>query len=483
MSNYFLSLTILVTLAAAVFLLPHPVSAAQENLAELCRPIEEMDEISLARLCPGLSDKECQGVLEKCGRYYEEKIENYENEISTTQAKKKTLQNEITVLESKIKKINSQIYQSNLLIKDLNLQITETRSSIEETALKIGDLKKKLGSILQLRYEQDKINTIEIFLAQESLSDFFNDLMALESLNIKTQDLLADIGGLKVYLEEQEGEMEGEREELEKTITLKNLQKEESKNTQGQKTNLLQKTKGEEKLYQEYLEESKKKAQEIRKKIFELAQIPESQAPTLEEAYGLALQVEKVTGVRPAFLLALLKIESDIGSNVGQCNCGSNPYCRHPEISWKEVMSEKQWDAFLEVTRGLGLDPNTTPVSCSVNGGKVQWGGAMGPAQFMPNTWLNPKSNYKGRVEGVTGDKPANPWRVRDAFLAAGFYLADWGAASQTSKKEMAAATAYLCGTSLMTSTCRIAGGQSYVYAIMRYASQFQEYIDQGVFN
>ena len=307
--------------------------------------------------------------------------------------------------------------------------------------------------------------------------------MALESLNLKTQGLLKDIKNLKAYLERQKEKMENEREELEKTILLKQLQKEESQKTQQTKRELLQKTKGQEKLYQKYLEESQKKAQEIRKKIFELAQIPESQALTLEQAYALSVQVEKLTGVRPAFLLGLLKIESDIGKNVGQCNCGSTALCRHPEISWKEAMSRKQWKSFLKITKELGLNPDTTPVSCAVNGGKVQWGGAMGPAQFMPNTWLNPKSNYKTRVEEITGNVPANPWRVRDAFLAAGLYLADWGANSQKSKDEIRAATAYLCGTSRMTRTCRIAGGRSYVYRVMKTASQFQDYIDQGIFN
>jgi membrane-bound lytic murein transglycosylase B len=138
-------------------------------------------------------------------------------------------------------------------------------------------------------------------------------------------------------------------------------------------------------------------------------------------------------------------------------------------------MPRSSWSAFEQITQALGLDPNTTPISCSVSGNAVQAGGAMGPAQFMPSTWLN--LNYKTRVETITGVVPANPWRIKDAFLAAGLYLKDWGADSQVLKKEIGAVTAYLCGTSSMTNACIRAGGKG------NKAVQWQTWIDQGVFN
>jgi membrane-bound lytic murein transglycosylase B len=212
-----------------------------------------------------------------------------------------------------------------------------------------------------------------------------------------------------------------------------------------------------------------------------LAQVSGSEAITLEQAYAIALEVERVTGVRPAFLLGLLKQESAIGKNVGQCNCGGASVCRNPNLHFPDINPSKaQFAAFQEITTGLGMDVNKAPVSCYIDGGKVQYGGAMGPAQFMPSTWLD--SGYKARVEEILKVKPASPWRVKDAFLAAGLYLSDNGASSQHQSDEIGAATAYLCGTRKMTNSCIRSGGKSYVYAIMQFASQFQEYIDQGVF-
>jgi membrane-bound lytic murein transglycosylase B len=65
----------------------------------------------------------------------------------------------------------------------------------------------------------------------------------------------------------------------------------------------------------------------------------------------------------------------------------------------------------------------------------------MGPAQFIPSTWMN----YRDRVRQITGS--ADPWKIKDAFVAAALYLADYGAARRTPDAEWAAAMMYFSGT------------------------------------
>ena len=66
----------------------------------------------------------------------------------------------------------------------------------------------------------------------------------------------------------------------------------------------------------------------------------------------------------------------------------------------------------------------------------------MGPADFIPSTWLL----YKNQIERITG-KPADPWDISDAFLAAGLYLSDSGATSKTRDGEWKAAMIYFSGS------------------------------------
>ena len=103
----------------------------------------------------------------------------------------------------------------------------------------------------------------------------------------------------------------------------------------------------------------------------------------------------------------------------------------------------------------------------------------MGPAQFMPGTWLG--LGYKDRIEKITGEL-ASPWIVRDAFLASGLYLQDWGADSQNLQKEIGAVTAYLCGTSYMTARCQQAGGYWYRNLVIEKATQWEKWAEEGVF-
>ncbi len=431
--------------------------------------------------CNKLSRENCRAVLEKCENYFQSKAEDYKTEISKIKQKEKTLEGELKILTQKIESLGYQIYKNNLIVKDLNFQIEDTQKSIDKTTLEINRIKQRLNNLLQLRYEQERKSFMEVFWTESSLSNFFNDLVASETINQEVQELFKNVKDLKSSLETQKDLMVKEKKELEETQILVNLQKKEEEETRNYKKELLKKTRGEEVLYQKYLTESKNKAQQIRKKIFELAQVAEGESLTLESAYRLAKEISQLTGIRPAFLLGLLKIESDIGKNVGQCNCGGKPFCRYPKVSWQRVMTQNHWSYFKEIVQELGLDIDTTPVSCAVNGGKIQWGGAMGPAQMMPTTWL--KAGYKKRVEDILGVQPSNPWRIKDAFLAAALYLSDFGATSQKEVNEISAARAYLCGTTKLTWTCEIAGGRSYVYQIMEQASKFQKYIDQGVFD
>lgn len=166
------------------------------------------------------------------------------------------------------------------------------------------------------------------------------------------------------------------------------------------------------------------------------------QAPTFGEAYDLAKYVEEATGIRPAFLLAVLTQESNIGKNVGQCfltntTTGEGKKIQTGEKAARTMKPGQNISAFLQITQELGRDPLNTPVSCPMSFG---WGGAMGPAQFIPSTWML----YKDAVKAITGT--ADPWSIRDSFVASALYLKSKGAGSQNYKDEWGAAIAYFAG-------------------------------------
>jgi membrane-bound lytic murein transglycosylase B len=91
------------------------------------------------------------------------------------------------------------------------------------------------------------------------------------------------------------------------------------------------------------------------------------------------------------------------------------------------------------------MDADITPVSCPMRdskGNQVGWGGAMGPAQFIPSTWMG----YKDKIAALTGKNPANPWDIRDAFAAAAIKLTA-GGADGTYQGNWNAAMRYFSGS------------------------------------
>lgn len=434
-----------------------------EELESVC----QLDRIEAE--CLNLEPIECRKLLEKCERYYSEQSDKIGQDLKQTGAEKKTLENKVSSLNKRIKNLNYQIYQSNLIIKDLGFQIKDTSNSIEITSSKIEDSRKRLGNVLQTIYEEDKKSLVEILLAENSLSGFFDNLVGLEIINSKSKDLLQDVRVLKSNLENQVVSLDEEKGDLENIVEIQTVQKQKNASAKQEQEYYLSIT---EKEYQKYLQEKQvvdQKASEIRARIFELIGI--SKAPTFGEAYEIAKYVESITGVRPAFLLAVLTQESNIGKNVGQCylknpDTGAGETIKSSRTLLKVMKPTRDVQPFLTITKELGRDPFTTPVSCPMSYG---WGGAMGPAQFIPKTWMI----YRDRLKSITG-KPGDPWNIGDAFLAAGLYLSDYQAAKQTYNAEFNAALSYFAGPSWYKSKYKAVYERDYGYPIMAITKRYE---------
>ena len=370
----------------------------------------------------------------------EKLIDEYERELANTQAEKQTLANKIKQLRSEQTKIQLQIRSTNLRVEELSGQITDTEDSIKIAADKIEELKDHTSELLRSLYENDQVSTVELFLTSESLPDAFGKVTALETLSEEVSKRASQMKDAKTDLEEHQNQLETQQDEAENLLHLQTLQEAEFRSKVAEQNEVLATTKGAEAQYQAMLNESRQKASQIRMRLYDLAGGATTQV-TFGQAVEIAKTVSDQTGVRAAFLLAILTQESNLGKNVGTCNRVGDP----PEKSWRNIMHPtRDLPKFEAIVKELGLDPDTTPVSCPMmqKGKRVGWGGAMGPAQFIPSTWVG----YKDKVAAITG-RPANPWDIRDAFLAAGLLLKNGGATKDGRQGEWNAAMRYFSGS------------------------------------
>ena len=444
--------------------LPAVALAQAGDLAATCQQITESNTG-----CPGISSADCKVLLQKCSDYYDQQSEQISQDITKTSQQKNTLSNQISTLKKKIQNLEYQISQSTVKVKGLNVQITDTQSSINETSSQIQGSQNQIATILRSIYEEDKKPSVEILL-EGDLSDFFSNLVYLESLNSKVSDLLDSTKNLQAYLQGQKVKMDGEVDSLQKTIALQSLQKKENEQNKQQQQQYLNLTEAQ---YQEQLQskqEIEQKSAKIKALLFQMVGV--SKAPTFGEALEVAKTAAGLVGVRPAFLLAVISQESAIGRNVGQCvlvdsSTGTGKRISTGATVIRIMKPTRDVQPFLQITSALGRDPYDTPVSCwipaYVGGVPTGWGGAMGPAQFIPSTW----NLFTDRLKTLLGTTP-DPWGIKDSFTASALYLSDLGASAQTTTKESSAASRYYGGSS------------AYARSVMTRANCIQTFIDSG---
>jgi len=311
------------------------------------------------------------------------------------------------------------------------VDIEETESQIGVTEDTIARNKYRLADILRTIYESDDKGVVAIFLEYGTISDFASDINNLLAVQDGLRATVERIAADRERLIDQKQLLAVKRSDALALKAYQDSQKASIQATQKEKSTLLTITKGEESRYQQIVQEKKKSAAEIRSRIFQLLGGGEL---TFEQAYNLAKLAESATGVRAAFTLAILDRESALGQNVGKC-------------SYKTAMSPtRDIPTFLKIVEELNIDPDSVTVSCANSDGA--YGGAMGPAQFIPSTW----AIYKDRIASVTGNNPPSPWRNSDAFVATALYIKDSVTSCKTiySKQndyERCAAAKYYAGS------------------------------------
>ena len=384
-------------------------------------------------------------------RELEGQIDQYSQQIQAKEREAQSFANQIVIFDLQIKQTQAEIDATNLTISRLNSEIKQKENNIAAKEKEIREQNDVLAQYLRQIARNDSRSLLEFLLKNQRFSDFFSDLNHLSNVQSQIQDTLVTIKGLKEKLTQEKDDLETDRAEQQQLKNIQSRQKTGLQNSKKQKQTLLDQTKGQEKAYQQLLTKAQSDLDKIRNQPYDLAM---GFKMTFEEALQNAMPAAQLTGVRAAFLMAILKIESDWGGNVGTGN-------------WRTDMHSRDFSAFQAITSALGLDPDSTPVSKKPSYG---WGGAMGPAQFIPTTWIL----YADAVANLTGRRPASPWNIEDAFIASGLLLADSGANKQTYAAESKAAKIYIAGSRWNTSlTARI-----YASNVMAEVARIQKDID-----
>lgn len=396
--------------------------------------------------------EERRAQLEKELAAVEAQIAEQQDILNARARESVTLERDIAILNATIEKARLSIKARSLEIERLGRESGAKQAVIVKLGAKIERQKESIGELIRKTNRADSFSLPEIVFGDKNLSDFFQDVEEYQTIKAALRDSYTELASDKRETETERETLDIKRTEEVALRKLQELEKRKIETQEAEKKRILKISKGIEAEYQKIIKIKQLSAAQIRAELFTLRG---SAAIPFGRALEYATLAGKKTGVRPAFLLGVIAEESNLGENVGTGN-------------WRvDMKAPRDTEPFLDITRRLGVNPDNMPVS------KKPWygyGGAMGPAQFIPSTWVL----YEERIARATGHNPPNPWDPSDAFMASALLLADNGADNGTYAAERLAALRYLAGWANANKKAYAFYGDD----VMELAEKYQRQID-----
>lgn len=353
-----------------------------------------------------------------------------------------TLQGDVNFLTSQINALKAKIKARELAIAQIKVSINEKASRIVSLSDRIAKQQESIAQLIRNTNDFDNKNLVYLILSDESLSGFYTDFESYASIKQAVKDSVDEIKGVRKETEEEKAQLEQKRNaETDARVELETAQKKVAV-SETEKKKLLSISKGQEAVYRQLAAEKAEVAAKIRAALFPLR---DSQAIPFGDALTYAEGASKKTGVRPAFVLAILQQESNLGANVGSCvitnlATGETKGVNSGTVFANGIHPTRDLPLLQTIVKQLGRDPLATRVSCPQS---VGYGGAMGPSQFIPSTW-NIYATKIANALGISG--MPNPWDPRHAIMASSIYLGELGASAGGYTAERTAALKYYAG-------------------------------------
>ncbi|MEK7598399.1 MAG: lytic murein transglycosylase [Patescibacteria group bacterium] len=330
-----------------------------------------------------------------------------QDKIGDLQKKQEQTQKQLKAAQSLLSKNQLQVSTTKNLIVTTESTITRKEAELDNLNKRIELQKTILEEYLRELYYSDQEDPLVILaIENRSLSSIVDNFD--QTLNIKEKILntLSEIKQSSNEVEKTKVELEGKKDDHEKLLGIQQGQQYEIKSdiTEAQAT----------------LAEVNAKINKLRSELSSLL----GSSVSFSDIMDAAKFASKVTGIRKDYLLGVLVVESNLGRYTGGCTYKQSK------------MSGTRATYFKQIVKELGYNIDKVKVSCPPASYKGT-GGAMGVAQFMPDTWMG----YKSSIAAVTNHNPPDPWNLTDGVVAMALKLSK--VSGVTAHKRSAEAKAY----------------------------------------
>jgi peptidoglycan hydrolase CwlO-like protein len=326
----------------------------------------------------------------------QDSIDKLEKKLQDAQDAKSKLEKQLTNINYSVSQTKKDIDLTQQYIKQAEDEIARKERELLAQNDKIDLQHQMLANLLREEYYNQQTSDPVIILTEQNFSSLFSRADNLNTVEQKISDLINQIKSMQSITAQAKGDLENVQQQKQQLLAIK----------QKQEQGLL----GNQADTQQSIED---KQTTINRLNNELSQLQGDLATVTGKSYNAKNIKDAVnfasdqTGVPVGFLIGVLKVETNLGANVGTG-------------TYKKDMNPSQRSTFESICKSLGYNPSKQPVSRRVcynkkaKDGCGGWGGAMGAAQFIPTTW----TGYESSVTSITGHKNPDPWNLTDAVVA-----------------------------------------------------------------
>lgn len=186
------------------------------------------------------------------------KIEEYKNSINSNRQQALSLKNQISIIDNQIGKTDLELQLKEEEAKELQLKIDQTNSLIKEIENQTDLEKDKLGQIIRLMSRYDDQDYLAILLANESFSNFFDQVKYSADLQKNLQKTVNKLKESKEKFNEENKKLAVEKESLSEILNKLESTKDILGRQKGDKNKLVTATQKSEKKFQLLVDDLKK---------------------------------------------------------------------------------------------------------------------------------------------------------------------------------------------------------------------------------
>ncbi len=341
-------------------------------------------------------------------------------DVGDLKEKQKKIEKKIKKEEAKVNILKSRARQLDGTINTVRKKVLTIKEQLDEIDREIDRRKKAIADyrrLIELRRE-----ILAGIVRQMRRSEISEEFLSPTTKERK----IPAMGAYADYLDTLRARAVEEIRKLDSAR--KNLEKEKKRlaQTEEEKKRLLSE---QEKQKRELIDQKNQVVQEVRQKEATIAELRKELQAVASRLSRLTAKkyntndikkaikfAAKKTGVREGFLFGMISMESGGNPRAGRCNYKNAGMSKVRKIHFKNIVEALN-------KAGKKYDRKKLPVSCAPRGYPGS-GGAMGVAQFMPDTWVG----YASRISAVTGNYPPDPWSLTDGVVAMALKLKNDGA-------------------------------------------------------